>query len=217
MMLIESLPLLGIAMVVWLSLAGLAFANSASAGQPLFYPCTSCHPVTLGADGKPTKALPNGFTKHEIVLQSHDKLAEGDKACLVCHDDPARDPGKLKVLGGGFVDVTGDVSKVCYGCHSAKYKEWQQGIHGRHEKSCTAAGCHDPHTPAYIYGGPVRPFAGTGFQSRAVSARVPFTAMATYPVPPATLTPPWLSLAAAMGAALSLGLVGTLVLWRSKR
>jgi hypothetical protein len=194
-----------------------AFAGQASLGEPLFYPCTSCHPVTLGADGRPTKPLPNGFTGHEIVLESHDKLGEGPQACLVCHDDPARDPGKLKLVDGSLADITGDVSSVCYRCHEQKYKDWKAGTHGKREPKCTASGCHDPHTPAYVYAAPVRPFAGTGFQVRAVSDRQAFVPMASAPVPPPTETPSWFLLATTLGMAVSAGIVGTLTLGRPKR
>jgi hypothetical protein len=42
-----------------------ALAAKAATGEPLFYPCSSCHPVA--ADSAARK-LPNGFKKHRIVL-----------------------------------------------------------------------------------------------------------------------------------------------------
>ncbi len=194
-----------------------AFAGHASLGEPLFYPCTSCHPVTLGPDGKPAKPLPNGFTGHDIVLESHDKLGQGTQACLVCHDDPASDPGKLKLVDGSLVDITGDVSLVCYRCHEQKYKDFKAGTHGKHQPKCTSAGCHDPHTPAYVYASPLLPFEGTGFQVRAVSDRKAFVPLASAPVPPPVETPSWLVVAATVGATLSAGIAGTLIVGRPKR
>jgi hypothetical protein len=114
-----------------------AFAGQASSGELFFYPCTNCHPVTMvpgpGGTEHPAKPLPNGMSGHRIVLEGHDKLGNPDDACLVCHDDPARNPGKLKIAGGGFVDIKGDISLVCYRCHEAKYREFKAGTHGKHQ------------------------------------------------------------------------------------
>jgi hypothetical protein len=202
-----------LAAMLW-AFTPLAFAGHASTGELLFFPCTSCHPLSPGAS---TDALPNKFPGHKIVLESHDKLGKGEAACLVCHDDPSRDPGKLKLIDGSLVDVTGDVSLVCYRCHEAKYKEFKAGEHGRNMPKCTSSGCHDPHTPAYVYAGPVMPFTGTGFQVRAVSGRLPFLAMPMAPLPPPTTTPAWLLVAAVLGLVVAAGIVGALTLGRSTR
>jgi hypothetical protein len=151
--------------------------------------------------------LPNDFAGHQIELVGHDVLGEGSEACVVCHDDPSRDPGKLRVLGGGFVDAGDDVSRVCYTCHAGMYEEWAAGIHGRNQPTCTSAGCHDPHSPSWIYGDPLLPFVGTGFQVRAVSDRELFTPLAAYPVSAPVYTPPWLWFATAAAAAIAIGLV----------
>ena len=139
-----------------LAVAPPAFAGQAAPGELHFYPCTDCHPVY--PDGTSAKPIPNDFEGHEIVLEGHDKLGEENAACVVCHEDPATDPGKLKVIGGGTVDISGgDVALVCYQCHQEKYNAWRAGVHGRNEPSCSAAGCHDPHTPGYIYAEPLPP------------------------------------------------------------
>jgi hypothetical protein len=203
--------------VVLLSIAVPAFAGQASTGELFFYPCTDCHPVTMvpgpvpGTE-VPSHPLPNGMTGHKIVLETHDALGAGDidTACLTCHDDPLKNPGKLKIAGGKFVDVKGDVSLVCYPCHEAKYKEFKQGTHGKHFATCVAAGCHDPHTPNYIYVSPLTPYLGTGFQIRAVGAdRVPFKPLMSPPLPPPTITPMWYLISVAVG----LAMVFAIVLW----
>ena len=56
------------------SVASLAYAGRASTGQLAFFPCTQCHPVSVDAKGNPSRPLPNGFKKHEIVLEVHDTL-----------------------------------------------------------------------------------------------------------------------------------------------
>jgi len=201
-----ALLIVGTAVLVLLAL-GVTSAlavGQASSGELLFYPCTSCHPVT---DGVASGALPNDFAGHQIELVGHDVLGEGSEACVVCHDDPSRDPGKLRVLGGGFVDAGGDVSRVCYTCHAGMYEEWAAGIHGRSQPTCTSAGCHDPHSPSWIYGDPLLPFVATGFQVRAVSDRELFTPLAAYPVSAPVYTPPWLWFATAAAAAIAIGLV----------
>lgn len=210
-------------LAVTLVIAFFAFTASASAGrastgEQAFYPCDRCHPVTLGPDGKPTKPLPIGLEKHEIKLEVHDVLGTDDKACLACHDDPTRNPGKLKLPDGSLVDITGDVSTVCQTCHMEKYREWQVGIHGRNEPKCTAAGCHDPHTPSWIYIEALPPFQGTGMEVNAVGAdREPFKPFASPPVQPPVTTPAWLAVFAAIGMVMSAGIVGYLVFGRSKR
>ncbi|MBW6467634.1 MAG: hypothetical protein K0B85_00510 [Coriobacteriia bacterium] len=196
--------------------ASAAPLGRAATGELLYYPCTSCHP--LGLDGRPTGANPNDFEQHQIVLEAHDTLGEGSVACLACHDDPTRDPGRLRVVGAGFVEAgSDDVSLVCYQCHSAQYQEWQDGIHGREQSGCTAAGCHDPHTPAWIYGAPLPPFTGTGFEVRVVSNRVPFTPLAGPPAPAPVETPFWLAIASAVGVLLAVGLIGLMVRGRHAR
>jgi len=196
-----------------------AFAGQASSGELLFYPCTSCHPVHLiPGTGKPDRVLPNGFQGHQIVLMGHDKLGSGGAACLVCHDDMTRNPGMLKAADGSLIDIrTGDIALVCYRCHSAKYKEWKAGTHGKHKPSCVAAGCHDPHTPQFIYAAPLTPFVGTGFQFQVLSQRVAFSPLARPAPDPAVVIPGWFVAVAALGFVLAAGLVGTLVSGRFKR
>jgi hypothetical protein len=196
-----------------------AFAGQASSGDLMFYPCTSCHPVAPGAP--PTgRKLPNGFTEHAIKLEAHDVLGKGDAACIVCHDDPRRNPGLLRTVDGGLVDIRGDVSLVCEKCHSAKYAEFRAGIHGKHELKCTSAGCHDPHTPGFIYAKPQLPFVGSGFQFRARPVRQNFMPLAS-PAPrriPPVETPAWFAALAAIGMISAVGLAGALiVVGRSKR
>jgi hypothetical protein len=198
-----------------------AFAGAASTGKLLFYPCTTCHPVVMipgpGGTERPSRSLPNTFTGHPVELEAHDNLGAGDKACMVCHDEPTKNPGKLKLIDGSLIDITGDVSKVCYRCHSAKYKEWKVGIHGRHMPKCTAAGCHDPHTPQWIYAEPLLPFIGTGFQFKAVGEREPFMALAKPGVDPSVTTPRWLGIVAAIGFVGVAGAATSLIRGRSKR
>lgn len=197
--------------------ASSAFAGRASTGEAAFYPCTKCHPVTLGSDGQPVPPLPGGFKKHEIVLEVHDVLGTDDKACLACHDDPTRNPGKLKLPDGTLVDITGDVSRVCQTCHFEKYREWKDGIHGKNLPKCTAAGCHDPHTPSWIFIAALPPFQGTGIEVRAVSEREPFKPLAGPPAKPPVQTPVSLVIIASIGAVVSAGTLGLLLTGRSKR
>lgn len=195
-----------------------AHAGLAATGELAFYPCTKCHPVALDASGKPTKPLPIGMKKHEIALEAHDILGAGDKACLACHDDPTRDPGQLILPDGSLVAVTGDVSRVCQRCHFEKYREFKAGIHGKHAEKCSASGCHNPHTPSWIYIKALPPFQGTGIEVNAVGAdREPFTALAGPPVDAPVHTPGWLWIATSLGALSSLGTIGYLTIGRRKR
>jgi hypothetical protein len=201
-----------------LASAAPALAGQSSTGDLLFYPCTNCHPVAPGA-AQAGRKLPNGFQGHEVTLAGHDVLGTGDAVCLVCHEPPTANPGMLKTVDGSLVDVRGDVSRVCFRCHSAKYAEWKAGIHGKRQPKCTSAGCHDPHTPGFIYAGPLLPFVGSGFQFRVRPARQPFMPLAA-PAPhgiPPTETPAWFVIVAALGLVTVAGLTGVLVAGRSKR
>ena len=188
--------------------------GKAASGELYFYPCDSCHPLTPGS---PPADLPVEFSGHQVVLVGHDVLAPEGESCRVCHGDPAVDPGKLVAFDGSLIDITGDTSLVCYRCHSARYDEWRAGAHGRGEPSCSAAGCHDPHTPQWIAGDPLRPFVGTGFNVRVVSERERFTPLAGPPVPAPVHTPSWLVLASGLAALVTAGVTGFLVRGRSSR
>lgn len=190
-----------------------ARAGQSSTGKPAFQPCDRCHPVVLGSDGQPIRPLPNGMKKHQIELEVHDTLGKGDIACLACHDKPTANPGKLILPDGTLVDITGDVSRVCQRCHFEKYSDFKVGIHGRGEQKCSAAGCHDPHTPSWIYIEALPPFQGTGIEVQAVSSeRVSFKPLAEPPVAPAVLTPGWLVIAAALGSLAALGALGFVII-----
>ncbi len=194
-----------------------AFAGQSATGELAFSPCTDCHPVTLGADGKPTKPLPIDMEKHEIVLEKHDILGEGDKACLACHDDPSRNPGKLLLPDGSFVDVTGDVSRVCQRCHFEKYQDFIVGVHGKNAEKCTSAGCHDAHTPSYIYVPALPPFQGTGIEVKAVGEHEPFKPLAPPAVMPPVETPVWLMALTGLGVIVSASAIGYLIMGRPNR
>jgi hypothetical protein len=212
------LSLVLLAAGIFLMSAAPAFAGQASTGDLFFYPCTSCHPVSPGA-AQSGRKLPNGFKGHEIVLVGHDVLGKGNAACLACHSSPTGNPGMLKTVDGSLVDIRGDVSLVCFRCHSAKYEEWKAGVHGKRQPKCTAAGCHDPHTPGWINAGPLLPFVGTGFQFRVRPARQAFMPLAS-PAPlvvPPTQTPTWFVVVVTLGVLLAGGLAGALIPGRSKR
>jgi hypothetical protein len=211
------LALMLLALAVFFSAAVPALAGQAASGELLFYPCTSCHPVTMMPGGRPSRALPNGFKGHAIVLEGHDKLGQGKAACLVCHDAADKNPGMLKLADGSLIDIKGDIAQVCYRCHSTKFKEWKSGTHGKHKPSCVAAGCHDPHTPGYIYASPLMPFVGSGFQFKVLSERVAFSPLAP-PAPKPPITPPaWYVALIALGVVTAGGLIGKLVTGRLKR
>jgi len=201
-----------------------ALAGQASSGTLLFYPCTKCHPVTIDeVTGKPSHAIPIDFKGHKIVLESHDVLGKGAEACVVCHDDAEHNPGLLHAVDGTLIDVkTGDIARLCQKCHFEKYDEFKAGIHGKHYASCVVAGCHDPHTPRYIYVSPLKPFLGVGFQIKPVGAdRVPFKPLMSPPLPPPTTNPTWFLIVVGVGLflvlAIVIGLVGPVVRGRLKR
>jgi len=212
-----ALTMAAIIVAAFLGTASAAFGAQASSGQLLFYPCTTCHPVS--ATGQPLHPLPNNFKGHEIVLAGHDILGKGPAACMACHDDPTRNPGMLKTVDGSLVDVanTAQIPQVCRRCHSDKYDDWLAGTHGKHKPSCTSQGCHDPHTPKYMFAAALTPFVGTGFQFRAVDDRQPFMPLAPPAPDPAVVYPWWIGIMAALGFVTAGVLVGRLFTGRSKR
>jgi len=211
------LAALAVFMLAGIFFAPSAFAGQSSTGELAFYPCTKCHPVTLDAGGNPVPPLPNGFKKHTITLEVHDTLGKDEKACLQCHDDPSRNPGMLIAPDGSLIDITGDVSRVCQRCHFEKYREWQEGVHGKNLPKCTAAGCHDPHTPSWIYVAALPPFLGTGLEVHAVAEHEPFKPLAGPPVYPPVYTPLSLVIVASIGAVIGAGTLALLIMGRSKR
>jgi hypothetical protein len=113
--------------------------------------------------------------------------------------------------------VTGDVSQVCQRCHFEKYREWEAGIHGKDAPKCSASGCHDPHSPSWIYMEALPPFQGTGVEILAVGNRQPFQPLAGPPLAPRVFTPLWLSIVTGLGALLVLAVLGYLLLGKVKR
>ncbi len=193
-----------------------AMAGQASTGELLFYPCTSCHPLNPADVASGARVLPNHFKGHQIVLVGHDQLGAGNAACLVCHDDPTRNPGMLKAADGSLIPITGDVSKVCFRCHESKYKEWKAGTHGRNQPKCTAAGCHNPHSPQWIYAPPLMPYVGTGFQFKILPARAPFKPLVVPPTTAAPETPVWYWILVVVGVLAAAGIALTLIFGRSE-
>jgi len=210
----RTLPaIVGSLLVVLLAMSpGIAYAGKPGTGEPLFYPCSACHPTDGSAEG-----LPNDFTGHRIKLQGHDVLGEGSQACLVCHDEASKDPGKLKLIDGSLVDITGDVALVCFRCHSAVYNEWKAGAHGRPTGKCTSSGCHDPHTPQYIFGSALLPFVGMGFTAQVRSETATFTPLAAPPLNHPIETPPWLWTLTGLAVVGVGGLTVSLIRGRPKR
>ncbi len=179
-----------------------ASAGRASTGALVFYPCTRCHPT--GAN--PASSRPNGFKGHRIKLEVHDVLGKGKTACLVCHSSRNANPGKLKLIDGGLVDIKGNTSLVCFRCHEDKYNAWRAGFHGK-KPSCSAMGCHNPHAPSWIGISPLLPYVGTTIEIKAVGERERFAAL---PGPPPIPDPPvFLS----MNVLSLLGLLGIAGVW----
>jgi hypothetical protein len=203
---------------VLLASATPALAGRAATGDLAFYPCDRCHPVSVDSKGHLSHPLPHGMKKHQIELEVHDILGKDERACLACHDDPSRNPGMLVLPDGSLVDIKKNPSAVCQRCHFDMYRRWKVGAHGRGEAKCSAAGCHDPHTPSWIYIRALPPFQGTGLEVDAVgSDREPFKPFAAPPLPAEVTTPGWLTAVALLGFAGCASIVGFLVVGGRKR
>ncbi len=101
---------------------------------------------------------------HARVLEGHDKLGSGSKACWACHYNMEmgvlhlRLSLRLPIPAGGERLKMSDYPRLCAECHQTRYEEWVSGthgipaweegvvnIHGVQRVGCI--GCHDPHQP----------------------------------------------------------------------
>ena len=109
------------------------------------YPCSQCHKV-LPLNTQPRKLL---AAPHPAALVH----GMGRMWCLDCHQGNDRDV--LHTLNGSKVDFNAS-HNLCGQCHSARYRDWVFGAHGkrvagwgggseRQLYACTH--CHDPHNP----------------------------------------------------------------------
>ena len=111
--------------------------------QLSLYPCSQCHnALPLNNKVRKLDAAP-----HAAALQH----GGGRMWCLDCHEGKDRDV--LHSLAGAKIDFN-ESSLLCGQCHSARYKDWIFGAHGkrvagwqgeRQLYACTH--CHDPHNP----------------------------------------------------------------------
>ncbi len=108
--------------------AGFAMAFSATASLAAEFqglPCIACH---------------------KQVLEYHDGLGSGDRACWVCHD--TADMKSLRLRDGTLV-LRSATPEVCGQCHQKRYEAWKDGTHGVKAAATQikCSECHDPHKP----------------------------------------------------------------------
>ncbi len=111
--------------------------------QLVFYPCSQCH-----------AAMTTDTTVRELNVMHVAEIDHGQGRiwCMNCHASDDHDT--LQTLLDEPVDF--DASHlVCGGCHSARYRDWAFGAHGKRADdwqgdrtlyACTE--CHDAHRPA---------------------------------------------------------------------
>lgn len=108
-------------------------------------------PATPGLEG-PLDCL----SCHARVLEGHDKLGSGSKACWACHYN--MEMGVLHLAAGEERLKLSDYPRLCAQCHQTRYEDWFAGthgipawevgavdVHGARRVGCI--GCHDPHQP----------------------------------------------------------------------
>ena len=108
-------------------------------------------PATPGLEG-PLDCL----SCHARVLEGHDKLGSGSKACWACHYN--MEMGVLHLAAGEERLKLSDYPRLCAQCHQTRYEDWLAGthgipawevgavdVHGARRVGCI--GCHDPHQP----------------------------------------------------------------------
>ncbi len=111
------------------------------------YNCMECHRL-LQAKWHYDRPM----VEHQDIVLVHGE----NRFCLNCHHPTNRN---------AFVDYDGseiaeaDVVKLCGKCHGPIYRDWQAGVHGRHNGFWDASKgpqtllrciqCHDPHQPKF--------------------------------------------------------------------
>ncbi|TMU56143.1 cytochrome c3 family protein [Flagellimonas algicola] len=126
---------------------GHAFLIPERKGQLKSYACSECH----------TKPLAS-MTSLEIGKKAHwnVKLAHADNLtmnCITCHSESNLD--ELTSLTGSEIDFDASY-KLCSQCHTAQFKDWTGGAHGKKiagwappRASMTCVNCHNPHSPSF--------------------------------------------------------------------
>jgi hypothetical protein len=126
-----------------------AFSVAPRKQNLLLYPCSMCHNLLkLNTEVRTLRVPPDpAGAPHQAELRH----GAGRLWCLDCH--LPKDREWLHTLNGAKVDFD-DSAQVCGQCHSARYKDWVFGGHGkrvagwkgeRQLYACTH--CHDPHQP----------------------------------------------------------------------
>ncbi|MBI4283968.1 MAG: hypothetical protein HY663_05820 [Chloroflexi bacterium] len=135
--------------------------------------CISCHnphqpkidvaklrtpsPLPVSGSGAPLDCL----SCHARILEGHDKLGEGSKACWACHYNREMGGihlGMLHLAGGETRFSLSDYPQLCAQCHQERYADWLEGTHGMPSGEVGAVevhgvqrvgciSCHDPHQP----------------------------------------------------------------------
>ncbi|OGP92735.1 MAG: hypothetical protein A2156_05305 [Deltaproteobacteria bacterium RBG_16_48_10] len=93
---------------------------------------------------------------HARILEGHDKLGSGSKACWACHYN--MEMGVFHLAAGEQRLQLPDYPQLCAQCHQTRYQDWLAGthgipswevgtvdVHGAQRVGCN--GCHDPHQP----------------------------------------------------------------------
>lgn len=116
--------------------------------------CAACHApeekVELKFDTEGKILTPAAHTND---VAQHGRTI-GNDHCFNCHDPTSLT--ELHTPGGKKLKLT-ESTLLCASCHGPSYRDWQEGVHGRHNgfwnaklgatdrKDCTS--CHDPHAP----------------------------------------------------------------------
>ncbi|WP_420399281.1 cytochrome C [Flagellimonas sp.] len=118
------------------------------------YACTECHTKPLES----MVSLQKGKKAHWDVKVSH--ADNTTMNCITCHSESNLDA--LTSLTGSEIDF--DLSyKLCSQCHTAQFKDWAGGAHGKKlagwappRASMTCVNCHNPHSPSFDTRWPAR-------------------------------------------------------------
>jgi Cytochrome c554 and c-prime len=120
--------------------------------------CNECHKTFYNPDPRVTKLEQHRHIKLQHGINTH---------CYDCHH--RLDRNSLRLKDGDKLSFAKLVS-LCAQCHTAIYRDWQSGLHGKRlghwdptkgeRKALLCVGCHDPHWPSRPAMSGVRPLPG---------------------------------------------------------
>lgn len=112
------------------------------------YPCMTCH-GNISKVSKQIEDFPMKTPHDKMIFKHHEQVT----SCYTCHD---KDNMNQLVLQNEKKINYNESYKLCAQCHGVKFRDWENGVHGKQVGSWsgskyryTCTSCHNPHTPPF--------------------------------------------------------------------